>query len=330
MSIYYKTPKIIESLDEIRLNKGIDKMRAVFNDLVNNNPEKAIKLINDKNVKFTSLFLLQPEIKRSALLPSLSVRNKQALEIANGAKHFSSEYKTEDYPTLKWILETGYIEDGLNDQYDEVLDNAAIILAKVYKDKNCLATIEEMIFNRYRTGAFIYDLVWAFFEVADSENLIMVANRLRSSNRKDVELARTFLNFVPCISMNNEKDNMKQYKCSLKWITQNKEFLYFTGDTNQQTSNPNRYAINWDAKYLQKPASNVNGEFNRTLTEYECKCLDSFKRLDDDSKLRLSDYSSMLYRKSKHRWSKWLQNPIDKQLEIAKSIQGDYDDKDIR
>jgi len=338
MSMYLKKPKEIESLDEIRLNKGIDRMKTVFSDLVNNNPEKAIKLINDKNAKFTSLFILQPEIKRSDILSSLSVRNKHALEITNGillkeilnSERFSAEYKEEDYSALKWILETGYKEDGLSDQYDEVLDSAALLLARVYKDKSCLATIEEIIFNRYRKGAFIYDLVWAYFETSDSENLIMMANRLRSSNLKDVELARKFLNFIPCLSMNREKDNLKQFKCSQKWIEKNKDFLYYTGDTNLQTSNPNRYAINLDAKYLQRSASNVNGELSRSLTEYECKCLDSFKKLDDDSKLQLSDYSSILYRKSKHRWSKWLQKPMDKQIELAKSIGGDYNDKNIR
>jgi len=333
MSIFYKKLKKIGMLDQIRLNKGTDKMKENFSDLINNNPEKAIKLINDKNVQFTSLFILQPRIKRSELFNHLSERNKHALEITNGillkeflnSQRFSSDDKKEDYSTLKWILETGYIGDGLSDQYDEVLDTAAIILSKVYKDKNYLPTIEEMIFNRYRRGAFIYDLVWTFFEVSDADNLIMVANRLRSTNQKDVELARKFLNFIPCIGMDNEKDNMKLFQCALKWIKLNKDFLYYTGETYLQTSNPFRYAVSLEAKYLQKPAQDVNGEIYRSLTDDECSCLDSFKKLDDDSKLRISNYSSMLYHQSKYRWSKWLQNPVDQQLAIAK-ILGDHND----
>jgi hypothetical protein len=330
MSIY-KNLKEIELFDEIRLTNGIDNMKATFRDLVNNNPEKAISLINNKNVHFASLFILQPEIENSNLLPSLSVRNKQALEIKNGillkefknTERFRSEDKEEDYSTLKWILETGYIEDGLNDEYDEVLDTTAIILTKVYKDKKCLPTMEEMIFNRYRRGAFIYDLVWAFFEVADSEHLILMANRLRSSNKKDVELARKLLNFIPCIGMYSEEDNIKQYQCSLNWIKQNRDFLYYTGETYLQTSDPYRYAVSMEAKYLQKTASSVNGELSRSLTEEEYTYLDNFKKLDDDSKIRLSNWSSLLYRKSKNRWSKWLQNPIDKQIEIAMRILGE-------
>jgi len=326
MSLHYKNLYAFELLDEIRLNRGADKMKAVFYDLVNHNLEKAIKLINDKSLQFTSLFILQPEIKGSDVITRLSVKNKHALEIIDkilskeilNTQIFLPEYKQEDYSSLKWILETGYIDDGLSDEFDEVLDTAAIMLAKVYKDKNCLPAIEEMIFNRYRRGAFIYDLVWAFFEFENPDKLIMVANRLRSSNRKDVELACKFLNFIPCIGMNNKEDHMKQHKCSLKWIKQNKDFLYYTGETFLQTSSPYRYAVSKEAKYLQKPASNVNGELSRLLTQDELICLDSFKKLDDDSKLRLSNYSSMLYHKSKYRWRKWRQNPIDKQIEIAK------------
>lgn len=67
MSINYKKVKVTESLDETRLNKGIDKLKATFLDLINNNPEKAVKLINDKNLQFPSLFILQPQIKETDL-----------------------------------------------------------------------------------------------------------------------------------------------------------------------------------------------------------------------------------------------------------------------
>ncbi|HEY5586282.1 MAG TPA: hypothetical protein VIK78_17555 [Ruminiclostridium sp.] len=330
MSMYFKNPERIKFLDEIRFNNGICKLKETFHDLVNKNPEEAVKLINDENVLFPSLFILQHEIKRSDLYNQLNVRNKYALEITNEmllkeiskTQRFSYEHKQENYSTLKWILETGYIEDGLSDQYDEVLETAAIILTKVYKDKSCLRTIEEMIFNRYRKGAFIYDLVWAFFEASDPESLIMVVNRLRSSNRKDIELARRFLNFIPCIGMNGEEDPMKQYQCSLKWINENQNFIYYTGETFLQTSNPYRYAVSLEARYLQKTASNVRGELSRSLTADECTCMDSFMRLDDASKLLLSNCSAMLYRKSKYMWSQWLRNPIEKQIEIAQRTLG--------
>lgn len=338
MSIYYKNLEKIELLDEIRLNKGNDRMKSIFCDLLDNNTKKAIKLINDKNLQYTSLFILKNEIKRADIFIKLSERNKHALEITNGlllkeilnTQRFSSDYKQEDYSILKWIWETGYVDDGLDDQYDEVLDMSAIILAKVYKDRTCLPTIEETIFNRNRKGAFIYDLVWTFFEVSDFENLIMLAKRLQSTNPKDVKLARDLLNFIPCIGMNSKEDHMKQYKCSLKWLEQNKDFLYYTGETCLQTSNPIRYAISLEAKYLQKTISNVNGDLSKSLSEDESRYLDGFMKLDDASKYCLSNYSSILYHKSKYRWSKWLQNSIEKQIEIAKGIMEDHYDKNSR
>lgn len=190
----------------------------------------------------------------------------------------------------------------------------------MYRDRKCLPIIEEMIFNRYKKEAFIYDLVWAFFEVADSENLIRVANRLSSPEQKDVELARKFLNFIPCIGENSEQDQMKQYQCSVKWLKDNRDFLYYTGETCLQTSNPHRYTVSLEAKYLQKSITSVNEKLSRSLIEGELTYLESFKKLDAAQKLYLSNYSSLLYHKSKYRWKKWLKTPIDKQLNIAKRI----------
>jgi hypothetical protein len=330
MPIYPKKIDRIVLLDEIRLDNGADKLKKFFNNLIDDNAEKAIKLINEKNVLFPSLFILQPEIKRSDLFTHLNIRNKHALEIANeilsrefsSNQRLSSEYNEEDYSALKWIFETGYRDNGLNDQYDEILDAAAIILVKVYKDKKYLHAIEGMIFDRYTKGAFIYDLVWAFFESSDPVNLFMIVNRLRSSNRKDVELARKLLNFIPCIGMNSENNPLKQYQCALKWINRNRNYLYYTGETSLQTSNPYRYAVSLEAKYLQKIVSNDFREPLRSLTEFECTLLDDFKKLDYDSRLLLSNCSSVIHRKSKRWWSKWLEYPIYKQIEIAYRISG--------
>ncbi len=248
MSIYLKK---IGMLDKIRVNEGIDKMKAKFSDLVVNNLQIAAKLINDKNVRFGTLFLLQPEIKRTNFSNSLSLRNKNSLDIANGillkeisnSQRFLFRNKKDDYPTLKWILETGYMDDGLNEQFDEVLDAAAILLAKVYKDRSSLNLIEEMIFNRYRRGAFIYDLVWIYFEVSDFQSLIKIAQRLRSLNPKDVELASKLLNFIPCIDIHRKETPKNKFKCAMQWIKVNKDFLYYTGETCLQSSNPHRYAL---------------------------------------------------------------------------------------
>ncbi len=314
--------------DEIRVFYGSDQLTTIFNDLVNNNVEEAVKSINNKNLHFPSLFILQHEINRSGITDRLSLRNKYALKLINqlaaeeslDSARLLSEYTQANYSTIRWILETGYSEDGLSDEYDEVLDTAAIILSRVYNDNSCLKIIDELIFNRYRKGAYIYDLVWAFFETITPQNINMVVNRLRSSNPKDIELARKFLNFIPC--MNSEEDPLKQYQCCIRWVNQNHDFLYYTGVTNQQTTNPSRYAVSLEAKYLQKPASLVLSDQTRSLRKEELSYLDNFKDIDEDSKLLLANYSDMMYRTNKSRWSRWLQSPIEKQLEIARRVMG--------
>jgi hypothetical protein len=165
-------------------------------------------------------------------------------------------------------------------------------------------------------------LIWAFFECADPESLIMVVNRLRSSNRKDVELARKLLDFIPCMGMENHENNLKQYQSCLKWINQNRKFLYYTGESSLQTSNPCRYAVSLESKYLQRTVSNDTEEASRSLTVDEYRLLDSFKELDPDSRLLLSNCSSTLYGRNKYWWNKWLNYPVTKQLEIAKRMSG--------
>jgi hypothetical protein len=180
--------------------------------------------------------------------------------------------------------------------------------------------MDELIFNRHRKGAYIYDLVWAFFETITPQSINMVANRLRSANPKDIELAQKFLNFIPC--MNREEDPLKQYQCCVRWINQNENFLYYTGATNQQTTNPSRYAVSLEAKYLQKPAGIILSDQTRSLRKEELSYMDIFKSLDDDSRLLLANYSDMLYRTNKYRWNRWLQSPVEKQLVVARKTMG--------
>lgn len=316
--------------DEIRVFYGSERLKTIFNDMASSNIEETERSINHKNLKFPSLFTLKSEIASSDLLDRLNQRNRYALDLINnlsseerlGSDRILSEYTPENYSALRWILETGYTEDGMSDDYDEVLDTAAIILTRVYNDRSCLRLIEELIFSRYRKDSFIYDLVWAYFETINTQNINLLVNRLRSANPKDVELARKFLNFIPCISLNRDEDPHTQYQCCLKWINQNQNFLYYTGATNLQTTNPCRYEVSLEAKYMQKPAYSVIGEQSRSLKREETVYLNNFRELDEESQLLLSNYSDYLYRNNKNRWNRWLQSPIDRQLEIAKRIMG--------
>ncbi len=317
----------IALFDEIRIYYGSDKLITIFRDLVNNNSMEAVKSINQKSLQFPSLFALYPEVKNSGLENQLNTRNKYACDfISKGlyeeeldSERILSDNSEDNFNTIRWILESGYSSDGMGEEYDQIIDTSAIVLCRLYNDKSCLRIIEDLIFDRYRKGAYIYDLTWAFFESIGPQNLHTLANRLRSANPKDVELARRFLNFIPDMN-SREEDSKKLYQSAIKWINSNLNFLFYTGTTNNQTTNPERYALSLEAKYLQKPANMVREGQSRTLKKEEAEYLDNFSKLEEETKILLSKCSDSLFRFNRNKWSKWLQSPIKKQIEVARRV----------
>jgi hypothetical protein len=247
MATRSNTYRNMSFLDGIRNRNGMEGLKRTFHDIAGNDRQNAANLLNDSAVHFPSLFALQPEIRKHDLYEHLSGRNKFALDFTGHvlAGTIAESYgpEADDHPHLKWMLDTGHASDGMNDQYDDVMDKAALLLSRVYRDKPCLRPIENMIFNRHQKGAYIYDLVWAYFESSEPDDLILLAKRLRSSNKKDVELARRLLNFVPCIENNEEHNPEMLYRCTAGWIRRNRNRLYYTGESMQMSGNPRRYAL---------------------------------------------------------------------------------------
>jgi len=171
--VYIYDLNTINLLDKRMDDSGEDSIKSFFYQLSKANEKEALNLINDENLHFTSLFVLKHEIEELKLFQKLNIRNRIALRITNeillSKKNISDvEYLSFGgiqavHSVLKWMLETGCIKDGLNDQYDEVLDITAIFLIKIYRDKTVLPIISEMIFRRYKQGLLIHDLAWAFF-----------------------------------------------------------------------------------------------------------------------------------------------------------------------
>ncbi|SKC88025.1 hypothetical protein [Maledivibacter halophilus] len=322
----------INPLDRIRINEGIDSLKTYFNALAKNNKEEAVNLINAENLYFPSLFVLRNDIDTLGLFYNLNIRNKVSIEITDeileGKKKVSvNEYISSDfaqiaYSVLKWIFETGFSNDGLSNEYDEVLDITAIILTKIYKEKTILPDLADMIFDRNRKGLFNHDLVWAFFESRDPHSLIMIANRLLSRDEKDVELASKLLSFIPGIEKNSIISKEKKYTSFLKWLEENSPFLYFTGQSLQQVNRPITYKIALEAKYLNKNVSVDTGKTLKSLKDEEYMLLNEFNKQDNDTKLLLSNFSNILHAKNKSIWEEWIQYPISRQIAIAKAMMG--------
>lgn len=319
------------SLDRIRINEGIDSLIAYFHKLVENNTDEAIALINDENLHFASFFVLRFKISEHNLIEGLVLRNKVALEFINEIldgkkgisimKHISSDYAQIAYSVLKWVFETGFFDDGLSNEFDEVLDLTAILLTRLYRDQKILPIIADMIFNRNRKNLYVHDLVWAFFESKDPYSLVMIANRLLSSEEKDVDLACKLLSFVPGVDDNN-LNKQKKYTSFLNWIEENSLFLYFTGQSLQQTNKPAPYVVTLEAKYLCKFISIDTGKPLKPLTDKEKQLLNEFNKLDLNTKIFLSSFSSIMHHKDENWWNTWISYPISNQIETAKAMIG--------
>ncbi|WP_434284113.1 hypothetical protein [Clostridium botulinum] len=318
----------INFLDKRMDDSGVDNIRSFFYQLAKENEKEALNLINDENLHFTSLFVLRPEIEELNLFQKLNARNRIALGITNeilsskrnisDVEYLSFDYIQAVHSVLKWMLETGCINDGLDDQYDEILDITAIFLTKIYRDKTVLPIIAEMIFRRYKQGLLIHDLAWAFFESRDPISLSIISERLQSKELKDVELAQELLSFVPGIGIRENIDIKKQYLSFLDWFGKNNLFLHFTGESFQQVKNPVIYRIVLEAKYLCEPVSINTGEILRILSRKECKLIDQFKRLDKNTQKLLSEFSVMLHNNNICKWQYWLECPIEEQIKFAR------------
>lgn len=325
--------RAINSLDKIRVRDGTSDLEVFFHGLANEDREEALNLVNAENLHFTSLFVLKDELKSSDLLNDLTLRNKLALEITDEVskdekkgsvmKYISSDYTQIVYSTLKWIFETGSKDDGLSDDFDEVLDSAAILLTKMYRDETILPIMVDMIFDRNRRNFFTHDLVWAFFESKDPSSLIMIANRLLSNEAEDTELASTLLSFVPGIDKNsNNVSKEKKYAYFLNWMDENNSFLYFTGQSLQQVNSPITYVIVLEAKYLCRFVSVDTGKPIKPLTEKEGRILNEFRKLDQNTKIFLSTFSNRMHNRDLNFWNMWIDYPIEKQIEMAKDMAG--------
>ncbi|NFM78215.1 hypothetical protein FDC04_05100 [Clostridium botulinum] len=318
----------INFLDKRMDDSGVDNIRSFFYQLAKENEKEALNLINDENLHFTSLFVLRPEIEELNLFQKLNARNRIALGITNeilsskrnisDVEYLSFDYIQAVHSVLKWMLETGCINDGLDDQYDEILDITAIFLIKIYRDKTVLPIISEMIFRRYKQGLLIHDLAWAFFESRDPISLSIISERLQSKELKDVELAQELLSFVPGIGIRENIDIKKQYLSFLDWFGKNNLFLHFTGESFQQVKNPAIYRVVLEAKYLCEPVSIDTGEILRILSGKECKLIDQFKRLDENTQELLSEFSVMLHHNNICKWQYWLECPIGEQIKFAR------------
>jgi hypothetical protein len=331
----YKTDNL---LNYIKVTEGKEGLIECFNKLMKQDTKKALSLLNDDSLHFGALFILKANFKESKYFNYLNERNQIAIRIINeieeppkGKQVFNDyilNYVQIVHSVLKWVFETGIYDDNLNDEYDRVIDTAGIFLVKLYRDKNILPRIAEVIFKRNELDLYIHDLVWAFFEGREAHSLIFIANGLKSGMAKSYELARKLLNFIPELGAMNHEKGEEQYEIVIRWLNENSSYLLFTGECFNQTGKPVICNIVLHAKYISKHINNETGDLLEELKDSELALLEQFNKLDYKTKVLLSNYSHRLHRNNFLSWNTWLNYSIEEQISI--SLAGEYYDKNFR
>lgn len=315
-------------LDKVRIDNGMGDLKDFFQQLTKKDLKEAANFVNDKDLKFATLFILREDIEKNNMVDSLIQRNKTALAIIKeiltdqksnlAPEHVSFDYIQVIHSTLKWMLETGFRDDGMNDEYDQVLDIIAILLTKMYGDKTVLPIIADMIFKRNKKGYLIHDLVWSFFQARDPQSLMIIGERLLSSDVEDFKMACRLLDFVPNINIDENNTKEKKHLIFSQWMKENGPFLKFTGESFQQTPNPRPYRVVLEGKYLCKNICSDTGKASSSPSQDEYEILNEFRKLDKDTKILLSNFSLKIHRNNIELWDVWRHYSLEDQIKIAR------------
>lgn len=314
----------INYLDHIRHMEGIENCKAFYRKLANERRNNAVRIINDPRLHFASLFVLQPEINEFGLHEELSERNKTALKLCEAIGDEKKYLEDADdripinseqvHRVLLWMFNTGAVDNGLSNEFDQIMDITASVLVKTHHEETVLPAIADLIFQRNRVGDYNHDLIWAFFQTRNTRSLKYIAEYLRSPDAKDVELARKLLN----LSQETLLDGQNEYRKYLSWLRENEPYLYFTGEGLQFSNSPALFSADENAKYLCKKIDSRSHKPIVPYSEQELSCLKNFSEAMEDDKSALADYSQTLYKRNHRYWNQWIHYPVDKQINIAR------------
>lgn len=322
-------------LDKIRINEGNEKCRAVFGEICESDKRRAVMLLGDRQMTFPCLYILLPQIRAYGLERYLNPRAAMARRIvesigrrnASGSGDGLSERSDAVYPVLKWMLDTGQAEDGMNDDFEEILETVVSVLINTYKDTRTVPAALDLAFSRNRMGHNIHQLVWSAFRIHDPQTLKLVAQRIRSTEEQDVRLACSLLG-IPSAGGDEAEDNQKRYDAYMQWLNENDPFLYFTGESMQMTSQPVFCRVDLERKYVHRETPSYDQQPITPADDMESQSLAAFNTLSEDEKALLSEYSHQAHQANPAEWKRWLQRPINEQIKTAQLEREGFHDHD--
>lgn len=326
-------PQMTSFLDAYKKSHGIYPLKSAFYNTGKVNRQKAAMQLNHAHLTFPTLYVLIPEINALDLYDMLNFRNAEAIwtcaKILSDdtlAQRLSVQQASDEqkYPVLKWMFITGWQEDGLNNQFDYILDIITAVLIKKYKDQGTLPTIVHEIFERSRKGLYIHDLVWNFYQARNPNALKLVAQYLRSNNEQDVKLAREILHFTSETEREVPGNPNNQYVAYLSWFQENQPYFYFSGESMQYSSEPEAFKVNLEAKYLSKKTS--PDSLNNQLNPFEQEKIGQFQQIPSHDRKLLANYSCRYHDQNPQQWNQWMRYDIHQQLKTVKSQEAEHYD----
>ncbi len=332
----------VSLLDNIRISNGPDELRNYFSDLLHTERSRLLDLLNDRHLRFYTLYLLKSSIYASHLQENLIPMYKWALAISDkmsemdtvkvpGGRQANRTAKVRKIlrsdtevisAALKWIVESGWDPDIPEGRYELLMERCTALLLTDFKDRSALPVIADVIFDRHRRGMLIHNLVWAFCEARDPGSLYLLAQRLSSANGADIRLAKKLLGFIPGIDISDVSARSASYYKAIRWLSENRPYIYFTGETMQMTGSPIICEVSLEAKYLNRPVSADSGKLLTPLSDHEAKLLSDFRRLTLTQRQQMADFSSMLNSRDMYQWASWIRLPVSDQLAAASHMTG--------
>ncbi|MFA9381934.1 MAG: hypothetical protein ACERKO_12845 [Acetanaerobacterium sp.] len=314
-------------LETVRARFGEERVAAVFLEAAAKDKAQAAALVNDRMLRFRTLFLLIPQIKEKRIYSELNARNLTALTLCaktladeelqqgTGGLDVQSDEMTQN--VLKWMLKTGVADDGADNAFAKTLDGAAALIADRYHDAGVLPLLVDLIFRRSREGLYVHDIAWALFHTEDPHALRLAAGYLRSNHAQDYELACVLLHLAPLSPEQRALGRQKQYEEYIAWLNENLDYLYATDESFQQKSDPEPFTVDVAAKYLARPTLLRREAVQVMSVRRDQELPREFLSLGDNEKDRLAHYSNRLYRKNRMRWDAFMKLAVAQQLKEA-------------
>ncbi|MGI6161261.1 MAG: hypothetical protein ACOYJD_04455 [Christensenellales bacterium] len=313
-------------LDETRESRGDSQLKEIFIEMAQNRRQNAQWNLNDSRLTFPTFFILMPEIEKLGLYQRIGQRNIAAAYITLRVLKKTEEAENlrrqgaqgGQQAALRWMLTTGESYDGTDGVFDQVMDAAAALLLSIYRDTTVLPLVARLMFMRNRAGRLIHDIAWCFFKAGDIEAMRIVASYLESDNEADVDLA--------CKLLHTDKRGGSRggrYEEYMRWYEDNAPYAYFSGESFQQTSEPEPLFVNNEAKYLQRRVSALTGQMLRPLNRFDQNRLAEFRKKGEEEKRLLAQYSAKAFKLGAQHWSRWMTSDINRQITAAREDGGE-------